>query len=139
MSSMLAAASTLLIGYGSATLFSSISPVDPQKVSLAIGALTSGAIFLFALFSAIKSVQPRPFHVLGNVRSNWSDEELRGNLADALLSQAVVYEEQISENKAVLQKNAARINRALQLTLSAIPAAVAIGLLCLLLLKKMGF
>ena len=131
ISSMLAAASTLIVGYGASTLLA-LTAFDYQKVALGVGALWCGGMFATALIFSVRSVRPRGFNIAGNLRSGWSDAELRGSLVDALLSQAAVYEGQAQLNIETLSSNATLLRRALFLTTIAVPSATAVGVLILL-------
>lgn len=130
ISSMLAAASTLLVGYGASTLLA-LAAFDREKVALGVAALWCGGMFAAALIFAVRSVRPRNFNITGNLKSGWSDTELRGSLVDALLSQASVYEGQARHNIRTLSGNATLLRAALLLTAFAVPSATVVGLLIL--------
>jgi len=127
ISNMLAAASTLLVGYGLSNILGATSK-DVQKISMGLAALSCGGIFATALIFSVRSVRPRSFNIGGNLRSSWSEEELRGSLVDAQLSQALLYEQQALRNNVMLQKNAEFITNSLRLTSVAVPIAATIGL-----------
>jgi HPt (histidine-containing phosphotransfer) domain-containing protein len=81
-----------------------------------------------ALANSLKAAAPRGFYVGGNYLSLWSsDEDLYGPLARALIEQARVYEEQINENTANLERRASSIKLALKLMWLAPIAAIAAG------------
>jgi hypothetical protein len=134
ISSMLAAASTLLVGYSASTLLA-LTTFDGQKVALGVAALWCGGMFATALVFSVRSVRPRAFNIAGNLRSGWSDAELRGSLVDALLSQASVYDSQARLNIQTLSSNAMLLKRALFLTTIAVPSSTVVGLLILFLAK----
>jgi hypothetical protein len=124
ISNMLAAASTLLLGFGLANV---LDQSNPARLALAAASLSCGATFLAALLFSASTIRPREFNIGGTLRSQWSDAELRGNLAVALMSQADNYEGQALENIATLSQNAQHIRRALTIMVWAIPLSAAIG------------
>lgn len=126
ISGMLAAAATLITGYGASTLLA-LASFDREKVALGVAALLCGGMFAIALMFAVSSVRPRNFNICGNLKSSWSDEELRGSLVDALLSQAAVYEGQAARNNARLSQNAELLRKTLSLTAAAVPSAAFVG------------
>ncbi|MBR0873784.1 hypothetical protein JQ633_25730 [Bradyrhizobium tropiciagri] len=132
ISGMLAAASTLLVGYGASTLLA-MTTIDNQKVALGVAALWCGGMFATALIFSVRSVRPRNFNITGNFKSSWSESELRGSLAEALLSQASVYENQARKNVQTLSLNAISLKKTLFLTAIAVPTATIVGLLILFL------
>jgi hypothetical protein len=129
LSGMLAASSTALIAAGLALLFAR-EPVSVINIILGVASLAASSCFILSLWNAITAARPKPFNISGNHLEEWRTEsDLYGELSIALIGQAEIYDEQIGENRRVLQLNAERIERALSFIKWAPVAALGSGFL----------
>jgi hypothetical protein len=124
ITNMLAAASTLLLGLGLANLLDQSNPV---RLALGAASACCGLIFLIALLFSVRTIRPREFNIAGTLKGQWAPNELTGDLAQALMNQAKIYEDQALENIATLSRNAQNIRMALAIFVSAIPLSAAVG------------
>jgi hypothetical protein len=129
LSGILGTLSTALVAAGiGALLGNNLNLIDRNRWALAASLIAPAICFMAALAYSLNAAAPRGFYVAGNYFSLWSsDEDLYGPLARALIEQARVYEEQIDENTANLERRASRIKLALRFMWLAPIAAMVVG------------
>jgi len=124
ITNMLAGTATVLLGIGLVNLLDNVSAA---RTALGAASLCCGLLFLVALLYSARTIRPRQFNIGGTLRGQWSDDELVGDLALALINQARVYETQAYENIAILGRNAKRIHVCLTIFVAAIPVSAIVG------------
>ena len=124
ITNMLAGAATLLLGLG---LVNMLDQTNSARIALGAASLCGGVLFLIALLFSVRTIRPREFNILGTLRSNWSDKDLKGDLAQVLIDLSAIYETQARENIATLSHNAEHIRTALAIFVAAIPLSTVLG------------
>jgi hypothetical protein len=106
ITNMLAGAATLLLGLG---LVNVLDQTNLARIALGAASLCGGVLFLTALLFSARTIRPREFNIVGTLRSNWSDKDLKGDLAQVLIDLSTLYETQARENIATLSHNAKHV------------------------------
>lgn len=126
LAGLMTTVSTALMAAGLSQLLA--EPLPKRNIILGIAALGFALTLVGGLAYAILAARPRPVYVPGNYLNGWNTpEDLRGDLATALLGQARLYQSQIAENNAKLDEATAHMFTALKLLLVAPLVGLVLG------------